>query len=325
MNLRILVALALLLAAAPASAQTTGADASLTGSVRDETGAAVAGASIGAICGGVSRETVSGSAGEFSVTGLPGGPCTLTADAPFFESTRVVVDARRAAHTVLRLRVSGFASSVQVTATRRVREERSALPQGTSVTTRADIDARPYQLLPQILREEPGILVQQTTSAQASPVIRGFTGQSNVYLIDGVRFNQSSWRTGPSQYLALVNAGSVDRLEVVRGPGSVQYGSDALGGTVNVLPARPSLTTGGVRASGDLAASFGSAEKSAAGDANVTVQGPLAAIRFGFSGRRVDDLRTGGGIDSHAAVTRFLGLSSEVPDGRLPNTERSAQ
>ena len=127
---------------------------------------------------------------------------------------------------------------------RGVAEDRTTLPQPTSVLTRSQIDARAYQLLPQALREEPGILVQQTTSGQASPVIRGFTGSANAYLVDGVRFNLSTWRGGPSQYLAWVDAAAVDRFEVVRGPGSVQYGSDAMGGTINVMSARPTYSDG---------------------------------------------------------------------------------
>ena len=67
--------------------------------------------------------------------------------------------------------------------------KRTAVPEAMSITTRRDIDSRPYTLLPQVLREEPGILLQQTTSAQVSPIIRGFTGQSNIYLLDGVRLN----------------------------------------------------------------------------------------------------------------------------------------
>ena len=75
-------------------------------------------------------------------------------------------------------------------------------------------------------------MAQQTTSSQGSPVLRGFTGQRNLYLIDGVRYNTAAWRDGPSQYLAWLPAAEVGHIEIVRGPASAQYGSDALGGTV---------------------------------------------------------------------------------------------
>ena len=108
------------------------------------------------------------------------------------------------------------------------------------------------QILPQALQQEPGVLVQQTTTAQGSPFIRGFSAQRLVYLLDGVRFNTSTFRAGATQYLGWINPGLVDRIEVVRGPASVQYGSDALGGTINVLASRPPFNPSGTAVSGSV-------------------------------------------------------------------------
>lgn len=318
-SLRHLLPAAFLLLSTLAMAQTPGTGA-LSGAVRDEQGGAVGGAQVAVRCGAENRQTLAGANGQFSVAGLPAGRCSVTAVAPFFQSATTEADTSQSRTVSLVLPMSGFADTVQVTATRRLREDRRDIPQATSVTTREDLEARPYQLLPQVLREEPGILVQQTTSAQASPTIRGFTGSSNVYLLDGVRFNVASWRGGPSQYLAFVDTASVERLEVVRGPGSVQYGSDALGGIVNVLTARPDYAETGTKVGGTVAMGFGSAESSRDGQASLLVQGTGIAFRLGMSGRNVGDLRTGGGRDSHAAVTRFLGLPADTNGPRLPNT-----
>ena len=321
MRLASLVCLALLLAANVSAQGVDGGGATIKGTVQDEQGGGISLANVDVTCGGNHRQFTTGLGGQFAQTGLPAATCTIMASAALFAPETVSVNLTGGdASTTLVLHVSGFLSKVQVTATRGVEEDRLSLPQGTSVTNRAQIDARPYQLLAQVLREEPGILVQQTTSGQTSPTIRGFTGQSNTYLIDGVRFNTSSWRGGPSQYTAFVDAASVDRLEIVRGPGSVQYGSDALGGTINVLTSRPAFSPGGTRLGGDVSATMGSAEKSGAGDVNLVVQQSAAAFRLGVSTRRVGDLRPGDGVDSHAAVTRFLGVSSRVIDSRLKDT-----
>jgi hemoglobin/transferrin/lactoferrin receptor protein len=189
-----------------------------------------------------------------------------------------------------------------------------------SVTSRRDIESRPHQLLAQVLGEEPGVLVQQTTSAQVSPTIRGFTGQSNVYLIDGVRLNNAAWRTGPSQYVAWVGGAAVDQIEVVRGSASVQYGSDALGGTVQFLTAPSLFQASGVRLDGSVEAVAATADRSVAGVAEVAIKAQSASLRLGGSSRRFGDLRAGGGKDSHAAVTRFLGLPSDVLGSRMPET-----
>ncbi len=78
-------------------------------------------------------------------------------------------------------------------------------------------------------------MVQKTTHGHGSPFIRGFTGRQNLLLVDGVRINNSTFRSGPVQYWNTVDGFSMARMELVRSQGSVQYGSDALGGTLNVL------------------------------------------------------------------------------------------
>ena len=89
--------------------------------------------------------------------------------------------------------------------------------------------------LPEALREVPGVMVQKTGYGQGAPFIRGFTSQRTLLLIDGIRLNNAVFREGPNQYWNTVDPFTIDRLEVVKGPSSVLYGSDAIGGTVNVI------------------------------------------------------------------------------------------
>ena len=93
----------------------------------------------------------------------------------------------------------------------------------------------PARTVPEALRFEPSTMVQKTSQGQGSPYIRGFTGYRNLFLIDGIRLNNSVFRDGPNQYWNTVDALGLSRLEVVRGPASMLYGSDAIGGTVQVV------------------------------------------------------------------------------------------
>lgn len=93
--------------------------------------------------------------------------------------------------------------------------------------------------VPEALKYTPGVLVQRTGHGQGSPYIRGFTGYRNVFLIDGVRLNNSTFRSGPNQYWNTIDPFSIERLEVIKGPTSVIYGSDAIGGTVNAITTSP--------------------------------------------------------------------------------------
>ncbi len=196
----------------------------LHGTVRDAQGAAIPSASIDISCRDVRRRALSDASGRFRESDLPLASCTVTAVSPLFEAETMTAAATRDGTDVsLILRIRRFTSEIVVTPARGLEAMTFGLPDAMSVTSRRDIESRPHQLLAQVLAEEPGVLVQQTTSAQVSPIIRGFTGQSNVYLIDGVRLNNAAWRAGPSQYVGWVDGAAVDQIEVVRGSGSVQY------------------------------------------------------------------------------------------------------
>jgi outer membrane receptor protein involved in Fe transport len=290
------------------------------GIVRDVQGGALAGADVDITCGNEKRRVKTSTSGAFAASALPVGRCAVSARSQAFEPETVYVDAGSGALATVVLQVRRFSEEVVVTPSRGVDERSFNVPDAISITTRRDIDSRPYTLLPQVLREEPGILLQQTTSAQISPIIRGFTGQSNIYLLDGVRLNTGQWRSGPSQYVSWIDGGPVQSIEVVRGGGSVQYGSDALGGTVQFLTSPTIIGTHSGRLSGEAEVSAASAAGSLSAQGGLAFQVAGSSVRVGVSRVHVNDLRAGGGLDSHSAVTRFLGLPSTILDTRMPAT-----
>ena len=312
---RLLLAVAL---TAQASAQSN--DLTIRGVVRDPQGDVIPRARVDVRCGVERRHVTASATGEFAEHELPATRCRVTASSDSFEPTTVLIDAGSNVPATLVLQIRRLTHEVVVTPTRGIEEFAFSLPEAMSITSRRDIETRPYTLFPQVLREEPGILLQQTTSAHVSPIIRGQTGQGVVYLLDGVRLNTGAWRPGPSQYLAWVNGGPVDGIEIVRGGGSVQYGSDALGGTVQLLtePALFGARTPPV--GGRAEVSGATADESLSGQGDLSFRAQSATVRFGGSRRSVGDLRAGQGIDSHAAVTRFLGLPSTVLGSRQRDT-----
>ncbi len=100
---------------------------------------------------------------------------------------------------------------------------------------------RHVRTFPDALAETPGVMLQRTGYGQTSPFIRGFTGFRTLALIDGIRLNNAVFREGPNQYWGTMDRYTIDRIEVVKGPSSVLYGSDAIGGTVNAIPRKPPL------------------------------------------------------------------------------------
>ncbi len=127
--------------------------------------------------------------------------------------------------------------TIVVTAERREATELETT-QHVSVVTAEEIRSQGGDTTPDALSEEPGVWVQKTALGHGSPFIRGLTGKQVLILVDGVRFNNSTFRFGPNQYLNTIDPSIIDRIEIVRGPGSAMYGSDALGGVINIITHR---------------------------------------------------------------------------------------
>jgi len=306
----------------PATPARPAATRSVGGIVEDTLGGAIGGAVVRAQCGELRAETRTDAAGQFVIEHLPAAECVIEATADLFAPMRVSVDLRTRARGFVRFVVTlaGMTSEVTVTPARGEQERTFDVPEAVGIATREEIESRPVAILPQALREETGVLVQQTTTAQGSPFIRGFSAQRVVYLLDGVRFNTATARAGATQYLGWIDPGLVQRIEIVRGPTSVQYGSDALGGTINVLSQRPEVLTSGTQASSQVELSGGSADRRGGLHAFGQLRARTFALRGGASTRASGNLRSGQGLDSHSALTRFLGLPSTALYDRLPST-----
>lgn len=105
--------------------------------------------------------------------------------------------------------------------------------------TSVDLIERSVRSVPEAFEQTPGVLVQKTAHGQGSPFIRGFTAYHNLFLIDGIRLNNSVFRSGPNQYWNTVDSQGLRKIELVKSQGAVLYGSDAVGGTVQALTRRP--------------------------------------------------------------------------------------
>lgn len=164
-----------------------------------------------------------------------------------------------------------------------------------SVVTRDEIKNKPNTLLPDLLRQESGVYIQQTTPGQAIPIIRGLKGSQNVHLVDGMRLNTAFFRNAPNQYLALVDSFMTSQIEVVRGPASVLYGGDALGGVVNVLTHTPEFYSDNWEITGQLYTSWDSADEKWISHAGADFGNNKIASTIGISYQDIGMRTTGSG------------------------------
>ncbi|WP_163322118.1 TonB-dependent receptor plug domain-containing protein [Draconibacterium mangrovi] len=94
-----------------------------------------------------------------------------------------------------------------------------------------------------MLGTESGIFIQKSQMGGGSPMIRGFAANRVLIMVDGIRMNNAIYRSGNLQNVISVDAQSLQNTEVIFGPGSVIYGSDALGGVMSFNMLSPKLST----------------------------------------------------------------------------------
>lgn len=120
-----------------------------------------------------------------------------------------------------------------------------AVGQSVTLLDRATIERRQTVSLAELLATTPGVTVSRNGGEGGFTAvrIRGAEGEQTLTIIDGVRVNDPSSPGGGFDFGNLL-AGSIERIEVLRGPDSVAWGSQALGGVVNIVTTPPSVTPG---------------------------------------------------------------------------------
>lgn len=199
---------------------------------------------------------------------------------------------------------------------KRQREDPFLCDRSVSIVDRAALKEHPPRTLPEALRDSVGVFVQQTNTGGGSPILRGMIGPQNLILVDGVRLNNSVHRTGPTQYLNLIDPYSVSHVEVLRGPGSVLYGSDAMGGVIQVFPLapRPSWPRQEPQYGGDLLLRYSSANQGEV--ANGRFESAYRGVSWigGVTAKVFRDLRGGRGIGEqpYSGYQSYSGMGSVV-------------
>lgn len=307
------------------------ASSGITGVVLDPAGAPIADARLELSNGGQTllRATATESAGGFDLADVAPGSYTLRVRAKAFGERALPVRVTDGVSPVLRIVLSEIApeyTSITVTASRGSVEDAETAPQVVRSVARDELGYRLLQTPAHGLEGTPGILIQETTYGQSSPFLRGLTGYQTLLLVDGIRFNTSTFRSGPNQYFSLLLPSQIDHLEGVLGPTGATFGSDAMGGTINALtaPVRSGNEGGRYFPHGELSWFGSSADLSTGWHARITGGGPRLAWLAGGTQQHNNDLRSGGALDSRNAFRRYFDLDpaqiSSLTGGRLRDT-----
>lgn len=290
-----LVFILLVLLTAAFSIPATGQTQTLKVTIKDPSGAPIAGAT-GTLrdkLKGSERTAVSDNDGVLSFEqGTGSSQLELIVESKGFGRT-IRPLAASDADVVLTLDPAGITEQVTVTATRtEVATSDTAVP--VSVLDREEIDRRNINTVGDIFRSLPGTSTTNEGAFQVRPRIRGLESNRVLILVDGERLNNSRTSAQSGIEPGLVETSQIQTVEVLRGSGSVLYGTDALAGTINIVTRdTPGRRDGGFRFGGVFNTFFSSNETGRRFNAEVNGSNNWFAFRVAQSLDRYNNYFTG--------------------------------
>jgi iron complex outermembrane receptor protein len=237
------------------------------------------------------RGTVTSQDGRFAFPNLPAGVYTVRVTAVGYAAETRTVNLSAGDVTLnVALRVSPIETSGLTVTAKPQPTDALTSPQSVSVVEGRQLDRQRGESLMRAIENSPGVSLYTTGAGIVKPVIRGFTSQRVLVVMDGIRQEGQQWgdEHGPE-----IDGLDVDRIEVVRGPNSVLYGSDALGGVVNIVKADvPTASGDSAEFGGNLLFDGFSNNRQRAGALSLRGAGRAVGFRANLSGQKATNVTT---------------------------------
>ena len=174
-------------------------------------------------------------------------------------------------------------------------QARSAVAQQVTVLRRSDIEQMNAQSTADLIINSGAAFVQKSQQGGGSPVLRGFEASRILMVVDGVRMNNAIYRSGHLQNIITTDNAALDRVEILFGPASTVYGTDALGGAICFYTKNPVFAGEGeaLKTTGNAFFRYGTVNEEKTAHADVSLGGKKAAFLTSFTFSDFGDLRMG--------------------------------
>lgn len=165
------------------------------------------------------------------------------------------------------------------------------------------------------------VFIQKSQAGGGSPMIRGFATNRLLYAVDGVRMNTAIFRAGNLQNVISLDPFAIERTEVLFGPGSVIYGSDAIGGVMSFSTISPRFAPNQkLLVTGNATARYSSANQEKTWHADITIAKRRFSSVTSFTKSDYGDLKMGAN-GSHDYRKNFLVINENNKDISIPNPD----
>ena len=195
---------------------------------------------------------------------------------------------------VVRLISANLSLDEVVISATRWRQSKITLPSSIATVSPKDVALQNPQTAADLLGISGKVFIQKSQQGGGSPMIRGFATNRLIYVVDGVRMNTAIFRGGNLQNVINLDPFSTESTEILFGPGSVIYGSDAIGGVMSFQTLTPTVSkTGSLAVSGSTTARYASANGEKTAHFDVRAGWKKWATVTSLSTWNYDDLRQG--------------------------------
>lgn len=211
-----------------------------------------------------------------------------------YESVRLSFEELERKNMMVRLVISGIGlDELVISATKWNKSVSSATQQVISISP-AQVQFSQTQTAADLLTLTGAVFLQKSQQAGGSPMIRGFAANRLLYSVDGVRMNTAIFRSGNLQNVISLDPFAIEKTEVLFGPGSVLYGSDAIGGVMMFRTLTPYFSLNDTLAINTKASiRYASANNERTGHMHVSLGSRKIATLFGYTRFEYGDLRMG--------------------------------
>lgn len=303
--------------------------AKISGTVKDSNGAVVLGATVTALNLASSQRTTvtTDASGKYEFADLRGGTYRITATADGFGEVAETIglDDDGNVSQDFSIAPGGIRDVVTVTAGKGTDRLAIETPQTVTVTSADQIEQRVPRSTFEAIERAPNLTAIETNPARERPRLRGLSSTRLLVVIDGEKLNNARSDPGASGApIAIIDPSQLEAVEVVAGSGSSLYGSDSIGGTINLVTKRPTLSPDGLIIGLRLDGNYSSQGRVRRGNATLNIGGSNVAARFSGNMYRLRNYRAGDGeitLAQNVAIGQFF---RQFPTNAAGTTFQSA-
>jgi outer membrane receptor protein involved in Fe transport len=290
----------------------------ISGTVKDQNDAAVPGAVVTALNIGSSQRTTAttDSVGKYEFTDLRSGTYRITATANGFgdSAETIVISGGASESKDFSLTPGAIKDVVTVTAGKGAERIASEIPQIITVTSAQQIEQQVPRSTFETLERAPNLGSIETNPARERPRLRGLSSNRLLVVVDGEKLNNARSDPGASGApIAVIDPSQLESVEVVAGSGSSLYGSDSIGGTINLITKRPVRPENGILLGVRLDGNYLTNGAIRRGNATVNLSNSMAALRVSGSLYRNANYNAGNGEITIADNLRYGSFFRQFP------------